>query len=158
MSLQEGDSFRLDGLAVIFDAPTPKEAEISTDCGPAPTYIPSSLRTFETCAARLNKFFTHDDFITLEAQQDTLTLQTVPATESDGNSQVAQERCVGPSGFSLHAGVVAQQWERKKLDRLSRDITRPAISEQRLSITPAGNVRYQLKTPYRKSLPHERSE
>jgi hypothetical protein len=34
----------------------------------------------------------------------------------------------------------------------------PAISEKRLSITPAGNVRYQLKTPYRESLPHERSE
>ncbi|MFZ9039564.1 MAG: transposase, partial [Gammaproteobacteria bacterium] len=70
------------------------------------------------------------------------TLQTVPATESEGNSQVAQK-----SGFSLHAGVVAQHWERKKLERLCRYITRPAISEQRLSITPAGNVRYQLKTP-----------
>ena len=31
------------------------------------------------------------------------TLQTVPATESDGNSQVAQK-----SGLSLHAGVAAQ--------------------------------------------------
>lgn len=31
------------------------------------------------------------------------TLQTVPATESDNNSQAAKE-----SGFSLHAGVVAQ--------------------------------------------------
>ena len=81
------------------------------------------------------------------------TLQTVPATESEGNSQVAQK-----SGFSLHAGVVAQHWERKKLERLCRYITRPAISEKRLSITPVGNVRYQLKTPYRESLPHERSE
>jgi len=77
------------------------------------------------------------------------TLQTVPATESEGNSQVAQK-----SGFSLHAGVVAQHWERKKLERLCRYITRPAISEQRLSITPAGNVRYQLKTPYRDGTTH----
>ena len=46
------------------------------------------------------------------------TLQTVPATESEGNSQAAKDRCVGPSGFSLHAGVVAQHWERKKLERL----------------------------------------
>ena len=82
------------------------------------------------------------------------TLQTVPATESEGNSQVAQNRCVGPSGFSLHAGVVAQHWERKKLERLCRYITRPAISEKRLSITPAGNVRYQLKTPYRDGTSH----
>ena len=70
-------------------------------------------------------------------------------TESNGNSQVAQE-----SGFSLHAGVVAQHWERKKLERLCRYITRPAISEKRLSITPAGNVRYQLKTPYRDGTTH----
>jgi hypothetical protein len=76
-------------------------------------------------------------------------LQTVPATENNGNSQVAQE-----SGFSLHAGVVAQHWERKKLERLCRYITRPAISEKRLSITPAGNVRYQLKTPYRDGTTH----
>ena len=77
------------------------------------------------------------------------TLQTVPATESDGNSRVAQE-----SGFSLHAGVAAQHWERKKLERLCRYITRPAISEKRLSITPADNIRYQLKTPYRDGTTH----
>jgi hypothetical protein len=81
------------------------------------------------------------------------TLQTVPATETGVNAQTAKE-----SGFSLHAGVVAQHWERRKLERLCRYITRPAISEKRLSITPAGNIRYQLKTPYRESLPHERSE
>jgi len=82
------------------------------------------------------------------------TLQTVPVTESNGNSQVAQDRCVGPPGFSLHAGVVARHWERKKLERLCRYITRPAISEKRLSITPAGNVRYQLKTAYRDGTTH----
>ena len=32
------------------------------------------------------------------------------------------------------------------------------LSEKRLSLTPNGNVRYQLKTPYRESLPRERSE
>jgi hypothetical protein len=42
------------------------------------------------------------------------TLQTVPATETSVNAQTARE-----SGFSLHAGVVAQHWERKKLERLS---------------------------------------
>ncbi len=36
--------------------------------------------------------------------------------------------------------------------------SRPAVSEKRLSLTPNGNIRYQLKTPYRESLPHERSE
>jgi hypothetical protein len=41
---------------------------------------------------------------------------------------------------------------------VSRYIARPAVSEKRLSLTPYGNVRYQLKTPYRESLPRERSE
>jgi hypothetical protein len=111
----------------------------------------------QTCnEAGAESFPLHCDIAQIDSIESTVktaTLQTVPATESDGNSQAAQE-----SGFSLHAGVVAQHWERKKLERLCRYITRPAISEKRLSITPAGNVRYQLKTPYRESLPHERSE
>ncbi|RRE67497.1 hypothetical protein EAO15_01285, partial [Klebsiella pneumoniae] len=39
--------------------------------------------------------------------------------------------------------------ESHKLEKLCRYITRPAISEQRLSISPQGRVRYQLKTPWR---------
>jgi hypothetical protein len=62
------------------------------------------------------------------------------------------------AGFSLHAGVAARADERKKLERLCRYISRPAVSEKRLSLTPNGNIRYQLKTPYRESLPRERSE
>ena len=62
------------------------------------------------------------------------------------------------AGFSLHAGVAARADERKKLERLCRYIASPAVSEKRLSLTPNGNVRYQLKTPYRESLPRERSE
>ena len=36
--------------------------------------------------------------------------------------------------------------------------SRPAVSEKHLSLTSNGNVRYQLKTPYRESLPREPSE
>ena len=63
------------------------------------------------------------------------------------------------AGFSLHAGVVARADERKKLERLCRydvqgrtsvaggrkpgaTISRPAVSEKRLSLTSNGNVRY----------------
>jgi len=53
------------------------------------------------------------------------------------------------AGFSLHAGVATRSHERKKLERLCRYISRPAVSEKRLSLTPNGNIRYQLKTPYR---------
>ena len=44
--------------------------------------------------------------------------------------------------------------EPEKLERLCRYISRPAISEQRLSITDHGKVRYELKTPYRDGPTH----
>jgi hypothetical protein len=39
-------------------------------------------------------------------------------------------------------------FQRDKLERLCRYITRPAVSEKRLSLTAQGSVRYELKTPY----------
>jgi len=78
------------------------------------------------------------------------TLQTLPAVEEDDRYvQVAKE-----AGFSLHAGVAAQAWERDKLERLCRYISRPAVSEKRLSLTSAGNIRYKLKTPYSDGTTH----
>ena len=58
------------------------------------------------------------------------------------------------AGFSLHAGVSARAEQRQKLERLCRYVSRPAISEKRLSLTPHGNVRYELKTPYRDGTTH----
>lgn len=51
-------------------------------------------------------------------------------------------------------GWAAKADERNKLERLCRSMSRPAISEKRLSLTPNGNVRYQLKTPYRVGTTH----
>jgi hypothetical protein len=48
----------------------------------------------------------------------------------------------------LHAGVACRSNQRKKLERLCRYITRPAIAEQRLSLASNGNVIVALKTPY----------
>ena len=74
------------------------------------------------------------------------TLQTLP--ESDPyESSIATVGKV--AGFSLHAGVAANAQQRDKLERLCRYITRPPVSEQRLSLTAHGKVRYELKTPYR---------
>ena len=72
----------------------------------------------------------------------------MPASDSDDplNGKVA--------GFSLHAGVAAKARERNKLERLCRYITRPAVSEKRLSLTAHGKVRYELKTPYRDGTTH----
>ena len=41
-----------------------------------------------------------------------------------------------------------------KLERLCRYIARPAVSNQRLSLTRNGQVRYQLKTPYTDGTTH----
>ncbi|EAR22694.1 putative transposase [Nitrococcus mobilis Nb-231] len=77
------------------------------------------------------------------------TLQTLPACEEPFDAGVGKV-----AGFSLHAGVAARADQRQKLERLCRYISRPAISEKRLSLAPNGNVRYQLKTPYRDGTTH----
>jgi len=75
------------------------------------------------------------------------TLQTMPASDP--------EEWVGKvDGFSLHAGVAAKAHERKKLERLCRYITRPAVADKRLSLSRNGMVRYELKTPYRDGTTH----
>ena len=76
-------------------------------------------------------------------------VQTIPAWEEDecGTGQLGK---VG--GFSLHAGVAVNTRERKKLERICRTISRPALSEARLELTDQGMVSYvgaALKTAYR---------
>jgi hypothetical protein len=79
------------------------------------------------------------------------TLQTLPDLESDNpfSSSVGEV-----AGFSLHAGVATKANERAKLERLCRYITRPALSTKRLSLTRNGQVRYELKTPWRNGTTH----
>ncbi len=54
----------------------------------------------------------------------------------------------------MHAGVSAKASERDKLERLCRYIARPPVSVHRLSLTREGNIRYELKTPYRNGTTH----
>ena len=84
-----------------------------------------------------------------QAGRKVMTLQTLPAAEAD---QAGAAGNVG--GFSLHAGVAVRANQRNKRERLCRYISRPALSEQRLSLTAAGKVRYQLKTPYNNGTTH----
>jgi len=78
-------------------------------------------------------------------------LQTIPPQPElpPDNSRVAKL-----NGFSLHAGVAARAHQRRKVEQLCRYIARPAVSEQRLSLTPTGKVRYELKTPFRNGTTH----
>ena len=73
--------------------------------------------------------------------QKAFTLRTLPPAPDEplGNA----------GGFSLHAGVATGANERTKLERLCRYISRPALSEKRLSLTSGGRVRYRFKTPWR---------
>ncbi len=84
-----------------------------------------------------------------QAGRKVITLQTLPGNDGSLEGGAGQ---VG--GFSLHAGVAAEAHEGQKLERLCRYIARPAISEKRLSISPQGRVRYQLKTPWRNGTTH----
>lgn len=69
--------------------------------------------------------------------------------KTDPNSRVDNH-----AGFSLHAGVMAEAHQRDKLERFCRFISRPAVSEKRLALTANGQVRYELKPPYRNGTTH----
>ena len=86
-----------------------------------------------------------------QAGRKVFTLQTLPACDPEDQFGDTVGKV---AGFSLHAGVAAKVHERNKLERLCRYISRPAVSEKRLSLTKNGNVRYQLKTPYRDGTTH----
>jgi len=79
-----------------------------------------------------------------------MTLQTL----ADCGDDSFTTRVGNVAGFSLHAGVATQANERAKLERLCRYITRPAVSTKRLSMTRNGQVRYELKTPWRNGTTH----
>jgi hypothetical protein len=84
------------------------------------------------------------------AGKKVLTLQTVPNTDIDE----IQSLCTQSHGFSLHAATRCGMNQRHKLEHLCRYITRPAIANHRLKINHAGQVIYELKTPYRNGTTH----
>ena len=57
-------------------------------------------------------------------------------------------------GFSLHAAVRVEANDRKRLEQLCRYITRPALSDERVQINPAGQVELKLKTSWRDGTTH----
>jgi hypothetical protein len=83
------------------------------------------------------------------AGQKVFTLKTLSALPDEQNDALGKA-----DGFSLHPGVSAKANERRKLERLCRYISRPAVSEQRLTLMGPGKIRYGLKTPYRNGTTH----
>ena len=76
------------------------------------------------------------------AGQEVLSLRTVPGRDELATAGL----CAQANGFSLHAGVRCGAQQRKRLERLCRTITRPAIANERLERDGAGNVVLQLKS------------
>ena len=70
----------------------------------------------------------------------TLTLRSLPQTVHEGSQLLDRH-----SGFSLHAGLSCRGHERQKLERICRYISRPSLSEERLSVNGKGQVVYKLK-------------
>ena len=68
------------------------------------------------------------------AGHKTLTLRD--PTRVSG-SQSEKPFTVARDGFSLNAAVACQPWQRQRLERLCRYVTRPPLALERLSVGPA---------------------
>lgn len=78
-----------------------------------------------------------------------LTLLTLRACDKPFDDRIAKI-----AGFTLHGSMAVRADQRPKLERPYRYISWTAIAEQGLSLTRNGNVRYQLKMPYRDGTMH----
>jgi len=79
------------------------------------------------------------------AGQKVLTLKTVPNPKIQESLQPA--KCgVNAEGYSLHAEVRCAMNQRNKLERLCRQITRPAIANERLKRNSAGDPLWPSST------------
>ena len=75
-------------------------------------------------------------------------LQTLPPDEDSlGGTPSGSDRVAKEAGFSLHAGVSTEAHQRDKLERLCRYVSRPAVWEKRLALTPNGNVSFGRLPP-----------
>ena len=84
------------------------------------------------------------------AGQKVLTLRTVAGRDEKTTAGL----CAETHGFSLHAGVRCGAHQRKRLERLCRYITRPAIANERLKRDGSGDVVLQLKSAWRDGTTH----
>lgn len=84
------------------------------------------------------------------AGRKALALYSVPPLEETPSDPLLARR----SGCSLHAATVCEAWQRSRLERLCRYITRPPIATKRLSVDTRGRVVYRYKHPFRDGSTH----
>ena len=68
--------------------------------------------------------------------------------------RVSQPLCADIDGFSLHVAVRVEAHARKRLEQLCFDITRPALSDDRVQLNAAGQMELKLKTTWRDGTTH----
>ena len=86
-----------------------------------------------------------------QAGRKAFALHTVSARGDRGSENNSLAKA---AGFSLHVDVATHAHQRRKLERLCRYISRPALSTERVALTNQENIRYPLKTPYRDGTTH----
>jgi hypothetical protein len=84
------------------------------------------------------------------AGRKALSLYSVPPLRETSNIPLLARA----SGFSLHAATICEAWQRSRLERLCRYITRPPIATKRLSVDGRGRVVYRYKHPFRDGSTH----
>jgi hypothetical protein len=84
------------------------------------------------------------------AGRKALSLFSVPPLRETPNKPLLAPS----SGFSLHAATTCEVWQRSRLERLCRYITRPPIATKRLSVDGRGRVVYRYKHPFRDGSTH----
>ncbi len=68
-----------------------------------------------------------------------------------------QPLCPDIDGFSLHAAVRVEAHDRKRLEQVCRDITRPALSDEHVQLNAAGQVELKRGRPTRSTTPPDTS-
>lgn len=86
-----------------------------------------------------------------QAGHKTLTLRD-PARISGSHTE--KPFTAARDGFSLNAAAACQPWQRQRLERLCRYVTRPPLALERLSVDDDGRLRYALKHPYSDGTTH----
>ena len=81
----------------------------------------------------------------------TLTLRDPSLVRTD---KPAKALTADRDGFSLNAAVSCQPYQRDRLERLCRYVTRPAICLERLTVRTDGKIQYELKNPFRNGTTH----
>ncbi len=62
--------------------------------------------------------------------------------------------CYSQNGFSIHAATRVHDYDRPRLEKLIKYISRPPVAMERLSKAPGGLLQYKLKTPFRDGKTH----